>query len=128
MQRFDRRSFLARVVGGAALGAVGVFATRTRAAGQTDTPYRIPDTPPPSAAQRGCILGRDSDINPGDTSGCRYGPNRTVGPQAPQQSGAPTGVSDRDPTDQRGYGRGAPARAHTGRSDQDPSDQAGYGL
>ncbi len=116
----DRRSFLGRVLGGAALvGAATVLGT-TEANAQTT------DADPVDGAN--CGRGRPNhrrsglnDSDPVDNAGWGRG-------------GVPTcngrrrnGRNDQDPRDAAGYGRGRPNRRRTGLNDSDPVDNAGWG-
>jgi hypothetical protein len=116
----DRRSFMGRVVGGAALVGAGVIAGTTTASAQTG----INDADPVDAATNG--RGRPNarrtglnDDDPVDNAGWGRGPVRATGRR--------TGLNDNDPADAVGYGRGRPNARRTGLNDSDPVDDAGWG-
>lgn len=103
-KRLNRRSFLTRVAGGAAVigGAMSLVSGTAQA--------QITDRDPTDGGGNGRGTGR-TDRDP--TDGACNGRGAT-----------PTGHTDTDPRDPRGNGRG------TGRSDSDPTDRpcAGRGT
>jgi hypothetical protein len=116
----DRRSFMGRVVGGAALVGAGVIGGTTTASAQSG----INDADPVDAANNG--RGRPNarrtglnDADPVDNPGMGRGPVRATGRRS--------GLNDEDPTDAAGYGRGRPNARRTGLNDSDPVDQPGWG-
>lgn len=126
-QQFSRRSFLATVAGGAAVGPLTVFVPAASAQpGCTD---RDPSPPrgDPVNQGRNC---RGSDSQPPPRSGCSdsdptdpsgQGRNCTAG-------GQQTGCSDNDPSDPMGGGRNCTAGGQqAGCSDSDPTDPSGAG-
>ncbi len=101
----NRRSFMARIVGGAAISGSALSLVTGQAGAQTYT-------------------GR-SDSDPADASG--YGHNQTGvsdrdSTDLANQGRNQTGVSDRDSTDLANQGRN-----QTGRSDSDSTDLANQG-
>lgn len=117
----NRRSFLGRVVGGAALIGAGAVLGTTPANAQTT------DADPVDGAN--CGRGRPnhrrsglSDNDPVDNAGWGRGgvPNCNRGTRR-------SGRNDQDPRDAAGYGRGRPNRRRTGLNDSDPVDNAGWG-
>ena len=102
-RRLNRRSFLGQVAGGAlAAGSLGLVAGRARA-GQTGPYTGVSDNDSGSHA---------------DNAGHGRGPGGNASGQP--QSNPQTGVTDADPTDPVGRGRGG----HTGYSDSDSGANA----
>ena len=116
----DRRSFMGRVLGGAALVATGTVVGITPANAQTT------DADPVDSAN--CGRGRPNhrrrglnDDDPVDRAGWGRGGVPNCG------GGRRSGITDQDPRDGAGLGRGRPNRRRTGLNDSDPVDQAGRG-
>lgn len=119
----DRRSFLGRVLGGAALIGAGTVlgATPSPANAQAAT-----DQDPVDSAN--CGRGRPNhrrrgltDTDPVDREGWGRG-------AVPNCSGRRrSGITDADPRDGAGLGRGRPNRRRTGLNDSDPVDNTGWG-
>jgi hypothetical protein len=116
----NRRSFLGRVIGGAALIGAGSVLGTTPASAQ------VTDADPVDGANNG--RGRPNrrrtglnDDDPVDNAGWGRGAVRATG------GGRRTGINDNDPRDAAGYGRGTPNRRRTGLNDSDPVDNAGWG-
>jgi hypothetical protein len=116
----DRRSFLGRVVGGAALIGAGAVFGSTSANAQAAT-----DQDPVDSAN--CGRGRPNhrrsglnDSDPVDQAGRGRGGVPTCGRRR-------SGLTDQDPRDGAGMGRGTPNRRRTGLNDSDPVDNAGWG-
>ncbi len=117
----SRRSFLGRVLGGAAMvGAGAMIAPATGAQAQGVT-----DADPVDGAGNG--RGRPNrrrtgynDADPVDEANWGRGNVRATGRRR-------TGINDADPRDASGYGRGRPNRRRTGLNDSDPVDEAGWG-
>jgi hypothetical protein len=116
----NRRSFLGRVVGGAALIGAGTMLGTTPANAQAAT-----DQDPVDSAN--CGRGRPNhrrsglnDSDPVDQAGWGRGGVPTCGRRR-------SGVTDADPRDGANMGRGRPNRRRTGLNDSDPVDNAGWG-
>jgi hypothetical protein len=117
----NRRSFLGRVAGGAALIGAGAVIGTTPAAAQSG----ITDADPVDGAGngRGAPNRRRTGLNdddPVDNAGWGRGAVRATGRRR-------TGINDADPRDATGYGRGTPNRRRTGLNDSDPVDNSGWG-
>lgn len=147
----SRRSFMRQVTGGMALfGGVGAAAQKpAQEAPQTDSDRFIADQPGQGQGRRSNITDQDPIDAVGNGRGgeMRAGTGRT--PERPPQNpfnesnerAAGTGVTDSDPTDRVGYGRGTTPQtaprspfneptdraAGTGVTDSDPTDRVGYG-
>jgi hypothetical protein len=118
----DRRSFLGRVIGGAALIGAGAVVGSSPANAQTT------DQDPVDSAN--CGRGRPNhrrsglnDSDPVDQAGRGRGGVPTCGRRGVRR----TGITDQDPRDGAGLGRGTPNRRRTGLNDSDPVDNAGWG-
>ena len=120
VRKVSRRSFLSKVMGGAAIGAVAII-------GGTATPaeaQRCTDRDPGDPVGRGrwCRRRRRTGItdrDPYDPVGGGRGRRR-------RRRGYRTGITDSDPGDPVGNGRGRRGR-RTGITDSDPSDPVGNG-
>lgn len=113
----NRRSFMATVLGGAAV-AGGASALITGQARAQQRPTGNSDNDSGSYADpAGYGATGVSDSDPYDAAGYGVGGGGGGG-------GYQSGLSDSDPVDPGGNGRGQ----GTGLSDSDPSDSAGYGY
>ena len=117
IRNVSRRSFLGRVLGGAAIGAVAIVGGATPAAAQTDS-----DPNDPVGRGRGSYGGvTDSDTGRyADPAGRGRGRGRRR---------YRSGITDRDPGDPVGNGRGG-RRGRSGCTDSDGgsyADPAGNG-
>jgi hypothetical protein len=116
MRKLDRRSFLAQVAGGT-IGGSALLVLGTSACA----------TPPEAEAERRMIV----DADPADPAREPPQPTETP-PQTPEASPTPapgiSGLTDSDPTDRAGSGRGGRRRAGLTDSDSGPgADAAGSG-
>ena len=112
VRRVSRRSFLGKVLGGAAIGAVVLVG------GATEAEAQCSDSDPydPGGSGRHCGRRRTgiTDRDPGDPVGNgRGGRRRRYG----------SGITDSDPYDRAGNGRGGRRSC----SDSDPNDPGGRG-
>jgi hypothetical protein len=116
----DRRSFLGRVIGGAALIGAGTVLGSTPANAQTT------DQDPVDSANcgRGRPNHRRSGLNDSDPVD-QAGRGRGGVPNC--RGRRRSGITDQDPRDGAGLGRGRPNRRRTGLNDSDPVDNAGWG-
>ena len=98
VRRVSRRSFLGKVLGGAAIGAVAIVGGATEAEAQRCT----------------------------DSDGGRYADRAGYGRRCRRRR---TGITDRDPYDPvgGGRGRGRRRRYRSGITDRDPGDPVGNG-
>jgi len=117
LRKVSRRSFLGRVVGGAAIGAVAIVATVVPAeeaeAFQTDN-----DPHDPVGGGRRRYRSGITDRDPGDPAGNGRGRRRR----------SRSGITDRDPRDPAGNGRGRRGRRSCTDSDSGRySDPGGRG-
>ena len=118
VRKVSRRSFLGKVLGGAAIGAVAIIGGATEAEAQ-----RCTDRDPYDPVGRGrwCRRRRRrtgcTDRDPYDP----VGRGRRCGRRRYR-----TGITDRDPYDPVGNGRGR-RRYRSGITDSDPSDPVGNG-
>lgn len=114
VRRVSRRSFLGKVIGGAAIGAVAIVG------GATEAQAQCSDSDPYDPGGRGRHCGRRrtgiTDRDPSDPVGRGRGRRRRYR----------SGITDRDPYDPVGNGRGR-RRGRTGCTDSDPSDPGGNG-
>lgn len=115
VRKVSRRSFLSKVLGGAAIGAVAIVGGATEAEAQ-----RCTDRDPYDRVGNGrwCRRRRRSGCTDRDPSD-PVGRGRRCGRRR-------TGITDRDPYDPVGGGRGG-RRRRTGITDSDPSDPVGNG-
>ncbi len=116
----NRRSFLERVIGGAALIGVGGAAIMP-----TVAHAQVNDEDPvdPANHGRGRPNARRTGLNdddPVDNAGWGRGSGGSSG-------GGRSGLDDADPADEAGNGRGRPNARRTGLNDDDPVDNAGWG-
>ena len=113
-RKVSRRSFLGTVMGGAAVGAVGIIAGSQRAEAQvTDSDSGASADPPGGGrGRRTGVTDRDASDPRGNGRGRRSSRYQTLGPGR-----QPTGITDSNPFDRPGYGRGVRC------GDSDPSDR-----
>jgi hypothetical protein len=114
--RFNRRSFLARITGGAIITGGSLTLLTGAARGQVSDR----DPSDPIGHGRGGGSGV-TDHDPNDPAGRGRGAGGSTAPS--------NGVTDRDPNDPSGHGRGGgySGSPSTGVTDRDPSDPSGYG-
>ncbi|MGQ0661269.1 hypothetical protein [Sphingosinicella sp.] len=114
VRKVSRRSFLGRVLGGAAIGAIAIVGGATPAEAQVCTDR---DPTDPGGRGRWCRRRpRCTDRDPSDPVG--------RGRWCTRRRRRRSGITDRDPGDPVGRGRG---RRRTGITDSDPSDPVGNG-
>lgn len=126
-RKLNRRSFLFTVAGGAitAGGALGIVSDEARALQVTDCDPSDPAGRGSGRTPRTGVTDSDSGGN-ADRGGCGRG---TRPPTGSAQPGS-TGITDSDPTDRAGYGRGSRGGGGTGVSDADTganADRGGHG-
>lgn len=118
VRRVSRRSFLGKVLGGAAIGAVAIVGGATEAEAQ-----RCTDRDPYDRVGNGrWCRRRRRRSGCTDSDGGRYADPAGNG-RCRRRRG--TGITDRDPGDPVGNGRGR--RYRSGITDSDPSDPVGNG-
>ncbi|MGE0046237.1 MAG: hypothetical protein AB7J28_07545 [Hyphomonadaceae bacterium] len=135
-KRLNRRSFMARVAGGAAAAgalATVVGASNARAQNYTGQSDRDP-TDPGGYGRTGVTdsdRGQGADrvgYGRGDRSGCSdTDPTDPAGNGRNCSRADQSGLTDTDPTDPAGNGRGGSRGAQSGITDTDPTDPAGNG-